>query len=137
MDDKNKTQAQSQVQQPPAQQPEGGSVGSLVKEHGPISADGLRPSGPEPEIHPELEKIDVKPVPEFPTVGPSEQKVGIRPSGESVPVKTEPIGLAKLPAVEEVKTIIKTTNVNYSLRWWAETVKKVLKQLGLWTEKDK
>jgi len=96
MDDTDKTQGQT-----PSQQPQAGGIGSLVKEHGPVATGDLRPSGIEPEIHPELEQIGVKSVPEFPTVGPSEQNAGIRPAKESVPVQTSPSGLVQTPMTEE------------------------------------
>jgi len=95
MDDKNKTQGQIQTQQQPL-----GSVGSLVKEHGPIST-GVIPSSPEPEIHPELEQIGVKHVPEFPEVTQGHQAVGIEPAKESVPAQTAPSGLTQIPMTEE------------------------------------
>ena len=112
MDDTDKTQGQiqnqQQVQQPQQQvqqQPQAGvgvqGVGSLVKEHGPVASDGLRPSAPEPEVHPELEQIGVRSVPEFPEVKPEHQKVGISPAKESVPVQTAPSGLAQIPMTEE------------------------------------
>ena len=95
-------QAQSQAQAQQGQMPlQTGAVGSLVKEHGPISADGLRPSAPEPEVHPELEQIGVRSVPEFPEVKPEHQKVGISPAKESVPVQTTPSGHVQIPMTEE------------------------------------
>jgi len=97
MDDTDKTQGQI-----PSQPPQAGGVGSLVKEHGPIAAGGLRPSGIEPEIHRDLEQIGVKSIPpEFPEVKPDEQQIGIKPAKESVPVQTTPSGLAQIPRTEE------------------------------------
>ena len=113
MDDKNKTQGQTQGQQPQQsqvgdtqgqvqtqQQPQAAGVGSLVKEHGPVATD-VRLSIPEPEIHPELEQIDVKSVPEFPEVKPEHKAVGIEPAKESVPAQTAPSGLVQTPMTEE------------------------------------
>jgi len=104
MDDKNKTQAQTQSQQPQQSQvqPPQQGVGSLVKEHGPVATGDLWPSGIEPEIHRDLEQIGVKSVsPEFPEVKPDEQRIGIKPAKESMPVQTAPSGLAQIPMTEE------------------------------------
>ncbi len=105
------TQAlQGQKQPQNQQQPQTGGVGSLVKEHGPIATGELRPSRPEPEIHRELQEI-VKSVPEFPEVKPDERQVGISPAKESVPVKTTPSGLNKIPMTEdEAKQELKHEN---------------------------
>lgn len=137
MDDADKTQGQAgQVsnQQPPTR-----GVGTLVKERGlPVasSADSsvsefIKPSGAERgiEVHPGLKEIGVKPAaPEFPKVGPAEQKVGIRES--MPPVKTEPTGLVQIPMMEkEARERLKHEKPTASIAWVAALVVKYFKKI--------
>jgi len=123
MDDKNKTRGQI-----PSQQPQAG-FGSLVKEHGPIAAGGLRPSGIEPEIHRELEQIGVKSVPEFPKVGPEERKVGIEPAGESVPVEPSGIVHPSVMTEEEARLTLKHAKPTESRFGLATLIVKFFKSI--------
>lgn len=104
MDDRNTDQTQQQTQN---QQSQGGGVGNIVNKEQEPSASSradssfsefVKPSGHEiePQLHPELEKIGVTRVSDFPKVGPTEQKVGISPTGASVPVLTQTSKLIKL-----------------------------------------
>ena len=117
MDDKYKTQGQTQ-------QPQTGGVGSLVKEHGPVVTGDIRPSGPEPEIHRELKEIDVRSIPEFPTVGPEERKVGIEPAGESVPVEPSGIVHPSIMTEEEAKQKAEHEKPENALKWFAALILK-------------
>jgi len=126
MDDTDKTQGQT-----PSQPPQAGGVGSLVKEHGPIST-GVRSSSPEPEIHPKLEQIGVvESAPEFPTLGPSEQKAGISPAGDSVPVEPSGIVHPSIMTEEEAKQTLKQEKPTASIKWIAALVVKFFKKIHL------
>ena len=124
MDDTDKTQGQI-----PSQPPQAGGVGSLVKEHGPIAAGGLRPSGIEPEIHRELEQTGVKSVPEFPTLGPEERKLGIEPAGESVPVEPSGIVYPSVMTEEEARQTLKNAKPSESRFGLATLIVKFFKTL--------
>lgn len=129
MDDTDKTQGQTQTQQ----QPQMGGVATLVKERelpvtssaGPSVSEFVMPSGSEAEhkIDRELAGMDVRPVTEFPTVGPEEQKAGIRES--TPPVKTEPSGLVQTPMTEEeARQTAKHEKPENALKWFAALIVK-------------
>lgn len=59
------------------------------------------PSEQEPKLHPEVSSVGVEAVTQVPELPKDVEKLGLRPSSESVKPNTEPTGVVKLPLDED------------------------------------
>lgn len=131
---------QQQQQQPPPQ-----PVGSVAKEHGPVSTkveSFIEPSGAEtqPEVSVELQEHGVEAIAdqERPQLTESHKQVGIEHAKESVPAPTQVTNSShvQLPMTEEeALQTIKSTGTSDSKHWLALLVEKVYMKLRLVHEK--
>ncbi len=142
----NQTSDDQNAQQPPvSQQPPpvapAQPVGSVAKEHVPVSSQKIEsfiePNGAEtqPEVSVELKEHGVEAVAdsEKPKLTEHHKNIGLRPAKESVPAPTQVTSSSyiKLPMTEEeAQKIIKTTSIKDSKHWLAVLIEKVYKQLG-------
>jgi len=124
-----------QIPPPPPPQSTPVSVPGPGKEqiHVPLAPvqEYVMPSEPEPIIHPELKEygVEASSDAEDMKVNASQQRVGIEPAKESVPVSTSPTGAVQFPLQgEEIVQIRKTRPVTESIRWLAELVLEELKK---------
>lgn len=116
-------------------------VGSVQKEHGPLGGqdlslsreDLLRPSEPEPSLHPEVVKAGVEASGRetLPKLTADDKNAGLTEAKESTPVHTSPLGNVQLPMTEgEAKqALAKERNTSNSLVWLAISVLRQIKML--------
>lgn len=123
-------QDQGQVQSPPApvSVPQKEQESVLVSS-GAGSVEGIKPSEPEPVIHPELIKVGVEQVSELPKLTAEQEKIGITLAKEAVPVSTAPTGTVQLPLTQQqAKKIVGFhKKVSESIVWLATLVLKQAK----------
>lgn len=102
---------------------------SVLVSSGAGSVEGIRPSEPEPVIHPELTKVGVEKVTEFPTLTIEQKKIGITLAKEAVPVSTIPTGTVQLPLTQQqAKKIVGFhKKVSESIVWLATLVLRQVK----------
>ncbi len=112
------------VSEPPA------PVGQSNKEAAPLTMpqEMMQPSEAEPTLHPEVQEAGVVAVSDVPNLTLEDQKAGIEPAKESVPVSTAPKGVVTLPTQQQAEAVLKKNKVTDSIAWMATLVLRVLKQ---------
>lgn len=105
-------------------------VGQGNKEAEPLTMpqEVLQPSEPEPTLHPEVQEAGVEAVSDVPDLTLEDQKAGLAPAKESVPVPTAPTGAVTLPTQQQAEAVLKKNKVTDSIAWMATLVLRVLKQ---------
>ncbi len=89
----------------------------------------VKPSETEPVISQEEKEFGVEKVSEYPKLSEEHTKIGVKPSGEGVPVSTVPSGMVQLPMTQvKAKSILKMhKKVSESILWLATLVLKQIK----------
>lgn len=103
-------------------------VGAANKEIGyaPLVSE-LKPSGMEVkhEISPELEQLGVKEKKDVPELTFQDQQMGLKHSGETVPVPLAPTGLVIIPEGKDINSSVTWLNA------LTDKIQKVMKLMGI------
>lgn len=128
MDDKNQALSGSQTDSSQVIQDDISQIMPVSppqKEHESVFA-----SEPETKLHAEVIEAGVEKVSEMP-INSDHEKAGIKLAKESVPVKTSPSGIVRLPlTTKQAKSILKAhKKVTDSILWFAILVLRQIKKM--------
>lgn len=103
-------------------------VGSL---NTTVSEELIQPSEPELKLHPEVSEAGIEKISSNFQLSDEHHKVGIRHSGESLPVSTQSSGLVQFSITKkEAIKIAKNNGITDSIKWLAISILRQIKKLG-------
>lgn len=106
------------------------SVPNKEAEQAPVS-DYVLPSEKEPELPKEVQDAGVEKHEQYPALTEEHFKVGIKHSGPTTPVKTEPTGAVKLPMTQAQARQKAKGNTIDATTWLANFILRLLKKMRI------